>query len=131
MTYTAESIIALLSAAGYQEVNVTVCNETVTLHPCMSYDNKTLEYILVYSPSLPWLGGNPAQVADQLNSYGQLLEQKASDIQRLAEMKQRLLHPAGMTPDEWEDTFGFYSDWYKDVHGVRPRDIVRPSFAAF
>ena len=36
-----------------------------------------------------------------------------------------------MTPDEWEDTFGFYSDWYKDVHGVRPRDIVRPSFAAF
>lgn len=128
MTYTAESITAILSAAGYQEVDITVCNETVTLQPCMSYDNKTLEYILVYSPSLPWLGGNPAQVADQLNSYGQLLEQKASDCNKLDDMKARLQNPKNMTRDEWEDMFSYYSDWYKDVHGVRPRDIVRPAF---
>lgn len=128
MTYTTESIIAILSATGYQEVDVTVCNETVTLLPCMSYDNKTLEYILVYSPSLPWLGGNPAQVADQLNSYGQLLEQKAADCNKLADLKARLQNPKNMTRDEWEDTFSYYSDWYKDVHGVRPRDIVRPAF---
>lgn len=45
--------------------------------------------------------------------------------ERLAEIRNKLeTEPMGC--DEWEELFSFYSDFYKDVYGHRPRDVVRP-----
>ena len=36
------------------------------------------------------------------------------------------LNPNGMDPDEFDELFQSYSDFYKDVYGHRPRDIQNP-----
>lgn len=85
-----------------------------------------MEYYLVYSPSLPWLGGDTLEaVAGQLNSYSKRLKEAEAERERLAEIRNKLeTEPMGC--DEWEELFSFYSDFYKDVYGHRPRDVVRP-----
>ena len=45
--------------------------------------------------------------------------------EKLAEIR-TTLESGTLGPDEWEDLFSFYSDFYKDVFGHRPRDVVRP-----
>ena len=48
-----------------------------------------------------------------------------ADKKKLAEIR-ATLESGTLGPDEWEDLFSFYSDFYKDVFGHRPRDVVRP-----
>lgn len=76
--------------------------------------------------SLPWLGGSTIEdVAKQLNNYGKSLAEAGADKKKLAEIR-TTLESGTLGPDEWEDLFSFYSDFYKDVFGHRPRDVVRP-----
>lgn len=123
MTYTKESITALLTTD--EPATLTMANgDELELTPCREFGQ--LAYILVASPSLPWLGGNASEVADQLNKYETLVAENEADKLRLANLREKLLNPGpDMTGDEWEDTFSFYSDWHKDIYGYRPRDISR------
>lgn len=60
-----------------------------------------------------------------LNSYSKRLKEAEVERERLAEIRNKLeTEPMGC--DEWEELFSFYSDFYKDVYGHRPRDVVRP-----
>jgi len=103
----------------------------VTIRPCHSGCGaparfEDVEYFLVFSPSLPWLGGSTIEdVAKQLNNYGKSLAEAGADKKKLAEIR-TTLESGTLGPDEWEDLFSFYSDFYKDVFGHRPRDVVRP-----
>lgn len=130
---TARELRRRIEAAGFREITLTMaCNgDKVTVSPCYSgygtpasFDQ--VEYYLVYSPSLPWLGGDTLEaVAGQLNSYSKRLKEAEAERERLAEIRNKLeTEPMGC--DEWEELFSFYSDFYKDVYGHRPRDVVCP-----
>ena len=70
-------------------------------------------------------GDTLESVAGQLNSYSKRLKEAEVERERLAEIRNKLeTEPMGC--DEWEELFSFYSDFYKDVYGHRPRDVVRP-----
>lgn len=130
---TAKELRRRIEAAGLQEISLTMaCNgDVVTIRPCHSGCGaparfEDVEYFLVFSPSLPWLGGNTIEdVAKQLNNYGKSLAEAGADKKKLAEIR-ATLESGTLGPDEWEDLFSFYSDFYKDVFGHRPRDVVRP-----
>lgn len=131
----------LLDAASWDEITVTMkCNgDRVTIQPCSSVaiavdrnpqNAGECDYFLVSSPSLPWLGGSTLEeVAEQLAGYADALDQNKKDKARLAELRDDLVNCAGMAEQKWEELFGTYSDWHKDVYGVRPRDVRRPIFA--
>lgn len=130
---TAKELRKRIEAAGLQDISVTMaCNgDVVTIRPCHAGYGvparfEEIEYFLVYSPSIPWLGGNTIEaVAKQLNNYGKELKELEADKKKLDEIR-NTLKSGGLGCDEWEDLFSFYSDFYKDVFGHRPRDVVRP-----
>ena len=90
---TARELRRRIKAAGFREITLTMaCNgDKVTVSPCYSgcgtpasFDQ--VEYYLIYSPSLPWLGGDTLEsVAGQLNSYSKRLKE--------AEVERRRLNP--------------------------------------
>lgn len=123
MTYTKESITALL--ASDKPATLTMRNgDELELTPCREFGE--LAYILVASPSLPWLGGNASEVANQLNKYEALVAENENEKRRLAKLRERLLNPGPhMTEEQWENDFSFYSDWHKDIYGFRPHDVSR------
>lgn len=140
-TTTAAELRTALEAIGYGDLGLTMaCNgDTVVIQPCLAYLPKgtqptfdNIEYYLVGSPSLPWLGGETLdKVADQLNHYAEMLAEKDKDLEQLASIRSRLQNNYNdMTVDEWEELFQTYSDYHKDVHGYRPRDVRRPWYSA-
>ena len=130
---TVEALKQRFVDSKMEPISVTMrCNgDVVHIIPCFDHtDIKTfdhIEYYLVESPSLPWLGGDDLKtVAKQLNAYRKHLAEKADDEEKLAKMRDRLQNPNGMDPDEFDELFQSYSDFYKDVYGHRPHDIQNP-----
>ena len=72
----------------------------------------------MFSPSLPWLGGDTLEkIAEQLNGYKKMLEEAEDDKKKLLGIKKRL-EQGGIDRDEWDDLYSYYSDYHKDVYGV-------------
>lgn len=89
---TAKELRRRIEAAGLQDISLTMaCNgDVVTIRPCHSGCGaparfEDVEYFLVFSPSLPWLGGSTIEdVAKQLNNYGKSLAEAGADKKKLA-----------------------------------------------
>lgn len=128
---TVQKLRKRIVAAQFQEITVRMaCNgDEVTIKPCSVVEPKSfdqVEYYLVFSPSLPWLGGDTLEkIAEQLNGYKKMLEGVEDDKKKLSDIKKQL-EQGGIGRDEWDDLYSFYSDYYKDIYGYRPRDVVRP-----
>lgn len=139
MAMTIEKTVAALQkrilAANFEPITVNMkCNgDAITITPCSSVSVITgfeqIEYYLVGSPSLPWLGGdNLETVAKQLNNYENMLAEKKTDEVKLADLREQLTNGSITSQDEWDARYEWYSDYHKDVYGFRPRDIKRPVF---
>lgn len=136
-TYDVNKVIAALRKRFVNSnmlpitLNMKCNGDVVTVTPCSAVDPITtfdaVEYYLVDSPSLPWLGGDKLEtVAKQLAEYELLLEQNAKDKDRLGGMAHWLMSDQAKSKDEWEDVYQTYSDFYKDVYGHRPTNVTRP-----
>ena len=95
----------------------------VTITPCFYggeiADISECEYFLV-DGDLPWLGGPSLEkVVADLNRHAELVA--SADAEKIELRKFFDEHQAhGWDDDSW----GWYSDWHKDVYGFRPHGRV-------
>lgn len=94
-----------------------------TFVPC-SYEDKIenenqCDYFLLYW-DLPWGGNNTLEkIVRDLNNHEKLVKETEDDKAKLREYFEDHQQRG------WDDdSFGFYSDWHKDVFGFRPRGYV-------
>lgn len=98
-----------------------VCDDGSVIYvtPCCYGDTKSVddcEYFLI-DGDMPWLGGPTVDdVLKVINNYSQMKADNDDDKKKLADFRAK--YEALDWPD---DTFGFYSDWHKDIYGFRPR----------
>lgn len=120
---------ARLQAAGFHDIEITMkCNgDKLTIKPCgygAIHSVGQIEYFLVESASLPYLGGDTLEiVARHIVEYPELLKQQEAYKLRLMEIADQLNCPVNMSADEWQARFDSFSDFYKDVYGHRPHGM--------
>lgn len=108
-------------------INMKYDKTNIVIKPCSYKETITsiddCDFFLVDSPVLPWLSDNTLHdVAKNIANYKESVEQQTRQKARLEEIKEELLHPTeGMTEEEWEDRYSFFSDFSKDVYGHRIR----------
>lgn len=74
------------------------------------------DYFLV-DGDMPWLGGSKVDdVLKVINNHSQMKSDSDEEKEKLRAYKDKY-EKLGWP----EDTYEFYSDWHKDVHGHRPR----------
>ena len=117
--------------ANFKKISLQMNNgDTVTITP-MSQMVQTIrctedvEYYLVESPSLPYLGNDDFnKVVEELNNYDKLIADNEAEKKKLQEYFEQNLADKIHDPNQKANAshaFQFYSDWYKDVYGRRPR----------
>ena len=104
--------------ANFKPLTITMkCNgDTIVITPCQGYADEcnwdTVEYFLVDSQYLPWLGADALEkVADEIARYEELLKENFEDIEYLK---------AHIRKYGEESDWGFVSDYHKDLFGHRP-----------
>ena len=171
-----DELIKRFINADWHEITLDMkkTGHKVTITPCTQGPDITkledVEYFLVNSPELPWLGGDTIEsISEQIANYDKYIEENKnskSDIRKfydanLAGHTAKELHDGNeyfeILYDIWHKTdmsiglyeminaydlssiaknndsvdyikavlklsndYGFYSDWYKDLHGHRP-----------
>ena len=91
--------------------------------PCSYMANPTkiedCDYFLVYW-DMPWSGGDTIdKIVEVLNNHEELMEKLQDSRMEIAEYFDK--HQR----DGWDDdSWGFYSDWHKDLYGFRPHGMV-------
>lgn len=121
---TVEKVRNALVKNGWKETCV-ICPDGTPAHivPC-SYvdkieDESQCDYFLLYW-DMPW-GGNDTleKIVRDLNNHEKLVKETEDDKEKLREYFEDHQQRG------WDDdSFGFYSDWHKDVFGFRPRGYV-------
>lgn len=121
--YTEEMIMDALEANNYKPTEFELADGTTAIvNPCtMKIDGKVIcEYFLVDHPEFPWLSSDSAaKVAKTFNNILNIRKDIEDDKNRIREYFDK--HQAtGWDDDSW----GFYSDWHKDLYGYRPHGYV-------
>ena len=136
--FTVENLKEKLVHNNYDDFTVDMPNGDVLLiQPCSYAQNKNLdniEYFLVYGSEVQALGGETLEeLCNQFNQYDKLISDHIDSVNALKKFYNEKLAHKVMNP-RWksyeDDDFSFYSDWYKSVHGVRPR-ILRSFCIAY
>ena len=109
-------------AQGKNEITLTVkaTGDKVTIEFCGYGELKSradIDYYLV-SCRFSWAGSDKlSKIATYLNRWEELIKEDKADKKELAAYKAKYC-----VNGVWaEDAFDFYSDWYKDLYGYRPR----------
>lgn len=120
---TREYLISLWEENGWEEVTVTLPDGAKASIVPMSYGSPKsvadCDYFLVYC-DLPWMGGeNLDKVIDELNRHEEFVRESDDDKAKLRTYFEDH-QERGWDDDSW----GFYSDWHKDLYGFRPHGYV-------
>lgn len=121
---TLEKLYAEFDKAGWDnEFIVTMPDSSrVYITPCgcgRTASRDDLDWLLANHEILPWLGSEPQKCVDNLNRYTELIKEHHEDAAKLADFYNEAT--AGRKKKMHPDDASFYSDWYKDVYGRRPR----------
>ena len=117
---TREFLIRIWEQNGWKDADILCPDGTpVTVIPCGYGDITKLEdcdYFLVEG-DMPWMGNDSLdKVVDELNRHSELVEESnkaKAELRAYYEQHQR---------EGWDEySYSFYSDWYKDWYGYRPR----------
>lgn len=123
---TEEYLIEQFTESRWNPIEVT-CPDGAKMYitPCAYEENisnvSQVEYFLV-DGDLPWLGCDTiTQLVHQINNHAEMViesEKEKKEVQEYYEKYSKLGWP--------DDSFGFYSDWHKDVYGFRPSRKTEP-----
>lgn len=121
------ALTAMFQTNGFKEITLTMkCNgDMVTVCPC-GYDIESLadvDYFLVRSPSLPFIGGDTLEkVSENLARYQELVEENENAKREYA----RYIKENGYWDPEHPECFSWQaSDIHKDIWGFRPHSVER------
>lgn len=132
--YTKESLRALFPEV-MNDVPVTIPGSDGSLFTITAYsmfictDIDDVEWFNIWHPTMHIVGdGTVNTVLDYLNNTEKYLTEDAGDKAKLykyfLDHQESWQKPYSEWSEEEQETFGFYSDWHKDVWGFRPHGIV-------
>lgn len=114
---------------NFKPIKITMkCNNDVlTITPCSQNGEikniEDVEYYLVHSSFLPWLGGDTLdEIATQILTYQQTLKSLIKRRDELKKFYQEKIEPH-KNDENWlcqSSDFQTYSDWHKELYGHRP-----------
>ena len=116
---------AALTEADWSDIFFPMENgDSLTITPCgyaPELNEQNTEYYLVFSDKTPNMGGDTLKIiAEQIANYETHLQEQAAEKAKLRAYFDRNIATGKYDGETW----GFYSDWHKDVYGYRPHGIV-------
>lgn len=110
--------------ANWEEIslNLKTTGDKITIVPCCQTTKvsaETAEYFLVYGPAYAdcLSACSIEQLAQNLIDSAQFKTDHEEGAQKLLDYYHMWIENGNYTEEQWE----WYSDWYKEIHGVRPK----------
>lgn len=129
-----EELTALCDKCGGRSFNYTFeCNDremTLNIEPCKNmndiFPEIPYEAFLVNDNKIE-IADNLLQLAEKITNYDWLCKEAIKEKKSLQAYYDEKVFPIRNIPydqrtQEQQEIMGYYSDWHKDVYGVRPRE---------
>ena len=126
--FTKEMMVKAFRDNGWKETLFRLADGTVAVVTPFYFGNmdeddielSDIEYFLVDCEGLPYMGGDTVDaVVKNFNNILNLRDAEKASKQRIRAFFDK------HQKDGWdEDSWGFYSDWHKNIYGYRPHGYV-------
>lgn len=118
----------LFKEAHFAGITITMKSTGIkmALIPCAQTDHindlSEVEWILVYGDQdANTFGGTVEDTCKQLADYDTRHQKWIDETKKIQEYFDKYLKDSDRNDAEWQEHWGWYSDWHKDLFGYRPR----------